>query len=192
MSATEDATTPAPSEEQTGLVYAWAAADDAAGDPCQCWKDRLTWAVLVASVIATAAAASWLGLNLYRGVHAPQVAAVQAAAALPPPPAPAPPAAPLPPPAPASLKPGPAAAHETPPPEAAPKPAPSAPPLMPYDTPDDAVALGTELCSELDEWGGREQVLRNIMGPPGGLTRAQADEQVDAAIRGYCPRNAGK
>lgn len=196
MSTIEDVTEAAPSEDNTDLVYAWAAVDDAdeaIPESGNSWKDRLTWAFLVAAVIVTAAAVVWFGWTLYRHVlHAPQVAAVHAAAALPPPSAPAPTAAPLPPPAPVSLKPGPAAAHEAPPPEATPKPAPSAPPLMPYDTPDDAVALGTELCSELDEWGGRGQVVRNIMSPPGGLTRAQAEQQVDAAERNFCPRNLGR
>lgn len=211
MSTIEDATEAAPSEDNTDLVYAWAAvgdaaqiepldeaaegdapADDSASAPGQ-WRDRLTWAALVAAVISTAAAVAWLGLALYRDEHVPpQQAVAQAAAAPAPAPVPAPTRVLPPPPAPAAPTPGPAAAHETPPPAAPPKPAPSAPPLMPYDTPDDAVALGTELCSELDQWGSRGPVVNNIVSPPATATRAQAEAQVDAAEKNFCPWNQGK
>lgn len=191
MSTIEDVTEAAPSEDNTDLVYAWAAVDDtddSASAPGR-WRDRLTWAVLIAAVIATAAAVVWFGWTLYRAERTPPEQGIAEAVAVPaPPPAPAPARALSPPPAPAAPTPGPAASHETPPPAAPPKPQ---PPLMPYDDPSDAAALGRELCSELDGWGSRGPVIHNITQPPGALTRAQADEQVDAAIRSYCPRNAG-
>lgn len=191
MSTIEDATEAAPSENNTELVYAWAAVDGAEDSVVEgpSWRDRLTWTVLVAAVIVTAAAVAWLGLALYRAERMPSKQTVAQAAAVPtPPPASAPVRAVPPAPTPTVPTPGPAAAHETPPPAAPQEPE---PPLMPYDTPDDQVALGNELCSELDEWGSRGPVVHNIMSPPGALTRAQADEQVDAAIRNFCPRNRG-
>lgn len=204
----EDETAAIPGSPLTeGAELAWSNEDPWADAPTmadgttgQPLRSLLRWCIVITAVLATAVAATWLGLTFYHDESSPPSAA--------------PTSAPKPPSQQRAAQQSPKAPAPPPSPNISSRSAPSAPSsaqqdakflelmnaygLVPPNSDQEEVNAGRSVCTRLNEGEPYQEIVQNVLGGSAdsaassgngnSMDRKQAETFVDTAINIYCPR----